>query len=126
MDVRFSGQTLLCQIGRVELERLSSGRAVDLVVSLPRHHAFRLSLRPSVMSGDRGWQLESDPTGIWITIPRTELEQLGQTTTFAERLVHDFPVTSSEHAQVILEVVPDTAAGERSVLEITPPHDVAE
>ena len=86
MDVRFSGQSLYCQITRSELARLSSGRALDLIVQLPRHHSFHLSLRPSPMSADRGgWQLDSDPTGIWMTVPRAELELLGQTTAFAER-----------------------------------------
>lgn len=122
MDVRFSGQALYCQISRAELERLASGRSVDLVVALPRHHSFRVSVRPSVMGADRGgWQLASDPTGTWLTIPRSELEQLGQTTAFAERLVHDFPVSPDVQIQVILEAVPDTQPEARSVLEITPP-----
>lgn len=121
MDVRFSGQTLYCQINRSELERLASGRAIDLVVQLPKHHSFRMSVRPSPMSADRGgWQLDSDPTGTWLTIPRSELELLGQTTTFAERLIRDFPVCDSEPVQVILEAVPDEDKDDRSVLEITP------
>lgn len=79
------------------------------------------------MSADRGgWQLESDPTGLWLTIPRAELEQLGQTETFAERLMHDFPVSSNQQMQVILEAVPDTQPDESSVIEITPPHDSPE
>jgi hypothetical protein len=120
VDVRFSGQALHCHIGRSELEVLASGRSVDLIVALPRHHSFRVSVRPSAISGDRGWQLDSDPTGTWLTIPRAELEQLGQTTTFAERLVHDFPVSPDVQIQVILEVVPDAQPEERAVLEITP------
>lgn len=121
MDVRFSGQALYCQISRVELERLASGRSVDLIVALPRHHAFRVSLRPSPMSGERGgWALDSDPTGIWVTLPRVELEQLGQTTTFAERLMHDFPVSPGQRVQVILAALPDTTPDETSVIEITP------
>ena len=121
MDVRFSGQALYCHISRSELERLVSGRSIDLQVSLPRNHTFRVSVRPSAMSAERGgWQLDSDPTGIWLTIPRAELEQLGQTTTFAERLIRDFPVAAGQQVQVILEAVPDAQIGERSVLEITP------
>ncbi|HEY5755170.1 MAG TPA: hypothetical protein VIU34_05070 [Steroidobacter sp.] len=121
MDVRFSGQALYCQISRAELATLTSGRSVDLIVSLPKHRTFRVSVRPSAMSADRGgWQLDSDPTGLWLTIPRAELEQLGQTETFAERLMRDFPVTSSQQIQVIVEAVPDAQPEERSVLEITP------
>jgi hypothetical protein len=73
------------------------------------------------MSADRGgWQLDSDPTGIWLTVPRAELELLGQTTTFAERLMRDFPVTANERLQVILEALPDEDKGDRSVIEIIP------
>lgn len=126
MDVRFSGQALFCQITRSELERLSSGRAIDLVVQLPKHHSFRVSVRPSPMSVDRGgWQLETDPTGIWLTIPRAELEPLGQTTTLAERLIHEFPVSDTERVQVFLEALPDQEKEDRTVLEITPVPDSA-
>jgi hypothetical protein len=115
---------MYCQISRTELETLLSGRSVDLIFSLPRHRQFRVSVRPSAMSADRGgWQLDSDPTGIWLTIPRAELAQLGQTETFAERLMREFPVSSSQQMQVILEAVPETKAEERSVIEITPPPD---
>lgn len=76
------------------------------------------------MSADRGgWQLDSDPTGLWLTIPRAELEQLGQTERFAERLMRDFPVSSNQAMKVILEAVPDAQPEERSVIEITPTHD---
>jgi hypothetical protein len=122
VDVRFCRQALYCHISRAELEVLASGRSVDLIVALPRHHTFRVSLRPSAMSGDRGWQLDSDPTGIWLTIPRPDLEQLGQTEAFAERLVHEFAVSPEERIQVILEAVPDGLPEERSVLEITLPQ----
>jgi hypothetical protein len=126
VDVRFSGQSLFCQITRSELERLASGRAIELVVQLPKHHSFRVSVRPSPMSADRGgWQLDSDPTGTWLTIPRAELELLGQTTTFAERLTRDFPVSDHEHVQVILEALPDEDKEDRSVIEITPHPDAA-
>lgn len=124
MDVRFSGQALYCHLSRAELARLTSGRSVDLHVALPRNHAFRVSVRPSNLGADRGgWQLESDPTGIWVTLPRTELEQLGQTESFAERLMHDFPLAANQQVQVILEFAPEVEAEPRSVLEITPPSD---
>lgn len=73
------------------------------------------------MSADRGgWQLDSDPTGLWLTIPRAELAQLGQTERFAERLMRDFPVSSTQQIQVILEAVPDSQPEALSVIEITP------
>lgn len=77
------------------------------------------------MGAERGgWQLDSDPTGIWLTVPRAELEPLGQTTTLAERLVHEFDISDAEKVQVFLEVLPDQEKGERTVLEITPAPDV--
>lgn len=78
------------------------------------------------MSADRGgWQLDSDPTGIWLTVPRVELQMFGQTTTFAERLTRDFPASDGQHVQVILEAVPDEDKDDRSVIEITPAPDNA-
>lgn len=121
MDVKFTGQALYCQITRSELERLLSGRAIELQVALPRNHIFRVSVRPAVMPADRGgWQLDSDPTGIWLTVPRDEIALLGQTTSFAERLMRDFPVSAKQNVQVILEALPDEEKVEGSVLEITP------
>lgn len=106
MEVRFSGQALYCQLSRAELDRLLSGRAIDLQVDLPRNHSFRVSVRPSVMTAERGgWQLDSDPTGLWLTVPRTEIELLGQTTVVAERLMREFEVSSGKNVQVVMEVV---------------------
>ena len=39
-----------------------------------------------------GWQLESDPTGIWITIPKTELQQLADSLPSREGIEHAFDV----------------------------------
>jgi hypothetical protein len=79
VNVQFSVESLRCRIERTELDRLLSGRAVSLEVPLPRNHVFRVSVRPGAIAADRGgWQLESDPTGIWLTVPRTELEALAQ------------------------------------------------
>lgn len=105
MEVRFAGQALYCQISRAELDRLLSGRAIELQVALPRSHNFRINVRPSALAADRGgWQLESDPTGIWLTAPRAEIELLGQTTAFSERLMREFEVSSDTKVQVVLEV----------------------
>ena|SRR5690349_4747426 len=127
MDVRITRSALYCQISRSELDLLVSGRAIELQLQLPRHHVFRVSVRPSVMPADRGgWQLDSDPTGIWITVPRADLELLGQTKTFAERLMHAFPLSSTQSMQVVLEAIPDEDLNlDRSVLEIKPHADEA-
>ena len=126
VDVRFTGQALYCQITRSELERLLSGRAVELQVALPRDHSFRISVRPSALPADRGgWQLDSDPTGIWVTIPRDDVAMLGQTTSFAERLMRDFVVSGNERVQVILEALAEDDLAEHSVIEVTPQSDDA-
>jgi len=121
MDVHFSGQALHCQMSRAELQRLSSGRSVELQVLLPRNHSFKISIRPTAIAADRGgWQLDSDPTGIWLTVPRAQVELLGQTTSFAERLMREFEVSPGERLQVILEVIADKEQLVGDVLEVTP------
>ena len=121
MDVHFAGQTLHCQLSRSELQRLATGRAVDLQVLLPRNHSFKITVRPSAMPAERGgWQLDSDPTGIWLSVPSTQIELLGQTESFSERLMRDFPVSGGGQVQVILEVISDAELPIGSVLEITP------
>jgi hypothetical protein len=97
---------MYCQINRADMDRLLSGRAIDLQVELPRNHSFRISVRPSALTADRGgWQLDSDPTGIWLTVPRAEIELLGQTTVVTERLMREFAVSTQKNVQVVMEVV---------------------
>ena len=71
MVVTFAAGAVSCRVTRTELERLLSGRAITLDVVLPREHRFRMNIRPASLNG---WQLESDPTGLWLSIPRTDLE----------------------------------------------------
>lgn len=75
MNIKFSSGAVRCRVSRAELERLLSGRAVTLEVPLPRNHVFRASVWPSATGN---WQLESDPTGIWITIPKSALQALSE------------------------------------------------
>jgi hypothetical protein len=75
MNIKFSTASVRCRVSRSELDRLLAGRAVALEVALPRNHVFRANLWPGAIGG---WQLESDPTGIWITIPKTELQALAE------------------------------------------------
>jgi hypothetical protein len=73
MVVTFAAGAVSCRVTRMELDRLLSGRAITLDVVLPREHRFRMNIRPASLNG---WQLESDPTGLWLSIPRTDLESL--------------------------------------------------
>ena len=44
-------------------------------------------MRPSALET---WQLESDPTGIWVSIPRAQLEAFGKTLPSKEGIEHGF------------------------------------
>jgi hypothetical protein len=87
MNIKFSNDAVRCRVSRAELDRLLSGRAVALEVPLPRNHVFRANVWPGAMGG---WQLESDPTGIWVTIPKTELQTLAESLPSKEGLEHEF------------------------------------
>ena len=60
---------------------------------LPRSHQFRANV--SVTSiGD--WQLDSDPTGLWLTLPRSAIEELLQELPRKEGLEHEFETNGSK------------------------------
>lgn len=87
MNIKLSQDTVRCRVSRAELERLLTGRAVTLTVPLPRSHVFRASVWPGAIGG---WQLESDPTGLWITIPKAELQRLADSLPSKEGLRFEF------------------------------------
>ncbi len=76
MKVRFTADSIRCRLSSAEFDQLAAGRAVELIVALPRNHAFKINVRPSALNQ---WQLESDPTGIWITVPATALKSFAET-----------------------------------------------
>jgi hypothetical protein len=100
MNVRFAAQSVRCRITHAELDRLMSGREVALEVPLPPAHTFRLTVRPAMIGS---WQLASDPTGIWLAVPRSELESLAQSLPSREGLARQFGAGASI-VQVSLEV----------------------
>ncbi len=87
MNVKFSTNHIRCRATRADLDRLLSGRALALEVALPRHHTFRVNVWPGAIGG---WQLESDPTGIWITIAKTELQALAESLPSKEGISKEF------------------------------------
>ena len=93
MNIKFSDGAVRCRVSRAELDRLLSGRAVALEVQLPRNHAFRANVWPGAMAG---WQLESDPTGIWITIPKAELQALSESLPSKEGIEQEFDATEGK------------------------------
>jgi hypothetical protein len=87
MKVRFSDQAIRCRTTSAELQQLLTGRAVALELCLPRDRKFRVNVRAAALET---WQLESDPTGIWLTIPRSQLQTLAQTLPSKTGIEHGF------------------------------------
>lgn len=87
MNVRFSDRAIRCRATTVELQHLLTGRAIGLELCLPRDRRFRVNVRPAAL---QTWQLESDPTGIWVSIPRSQLAELAKTLPSKEGLEHGF------------------------------------
>lgn len=101
MNVRFSEGAVRCRVTRAELERLLSGRAIELGVGLPRDHVFRMNVRPSTLEG---WRLDSDPTGLWLTVARDDLEWLFESLPNKEGLTRTFDAANGGKVQVSFEV----------------------
>jgi hypothetical protein len=100
MNVRFSEQAIRCRASSTELQQLLTGRSLLLELTLPRDGRFRGSVRPAALET---WQLESDPTGIWIAIPRSQLQALAETLPSKEGIERSFE-TAQGGLTVIFEV----------------------
>ena len=87
MNVRFSEQAIRCRATSAELQQLLTGRALALELCLPRDRKFRVSVRPAALET---WQLDSDPTGIWVAIPRSQLQALAETVPSREGIQRSF------------------------------------
>jgi hypothetical protein len=87
MNVRFSEQAIRCRASAAELQQLLTGRALTLELSLPRDRRFRVNVRPAALET---WQLDSDPTGIWIAIPHSQLQALAETVPSKEGIERSF------------------------------------
>jgi hypothetical protein len=87
MNVRFSEQAIRCRATAAELQQLLTGRALALELCLPRDRQFRVNVRPAALET---WQLDSDPTGIWIAIPRSQLQALAETVPSKEGIERGF------------------------------------
>lgn len=101
MNIKFSHDAVRCRVSRSELDRLLGGRAIALEVPLPRNHLFRANVWPGAMGG---WQLESDPTGIWITIPKAELQSLAESLPSKEGIEQEFDTLTDAKVKVSFEV----------------------
>lgn len=101
MNARLSEGAVRIRVTRSEFDILLSSRALTLEVALPRNHTFRINVRPAPVGH---WTLDSDPTGLWITIPRAELETLSQALPSRGGLEHPFELTNGGSVLVSFEV----------------------
>ncbi len=100
MNLRFAQHSIRIRTTADEFAQLHAGKALGLEVPLPRGHAFRAKVNQS-NTGD--WQFDSDPTGMWLSIPRIELDHLAQALPSKEGVVHSFGTNHGE-LQISLEV----------------------
>ena len=101
MNIRFADHSVRCRATNVELASLLSGQAIALELTLPRDHVFRANVRPSPLGQ---WQLDSDPTGLWLTIPGAELRSLSESLPSRFGLEHRFELASGGYVTVSFEV----------------------
>ncbi|HEX2583808.1 MAG TPA: hypothetical protein VHL14_01660 [Steroidobacteraceae bacterium] len=100
MNFRFAANSIRVRISSDELSQLRDGRALSLEVCLTGHHVFKARLS---LSTDSQWHFDSDPTGMWMTVPRTEIEALTASLPSKEGIEHSFE-TSRNELVVSLEV----------------------
>ena len=101
MNVRFSAGAVRCRVTQAELAELLRSGSLKLLVALPRNHHFQVSVRAAVLPT---WQLDSDPTGLWIEIPRTQIAELSTALPSREGITHVFDLGSGEQVQLSFEV----------------------
>jgi hypothetical protein len=100
MNLRFDTHSIRIRVSNDEFQRLQAGKSLGLDVSLPHGHAFRAKVN---RSNNSDWQFDSDPTGLWLSIPRVELDGLAQALPSKEGVVHAFGTHHGE-LQITLEV----------------------
>jgi hypothetical protein len=101
MNVRLADHSVRCRATNAELAILLSGRAIALELALPRDHVFRVNVRPSPLGQ---WQLDSDPTGLWLTIPTSALQELADSLPSRFGLEHRFELPADGYVVVNFEV----------------------
>ncbi|MGD9842547.1 MAG: hypothetical protein AB7F79_04685 [Steroidobacteraceae bacterium] len=100
MNLRFAANSIRVRVTTEEFADLCKGKSMGLDVLMPRGHAFRLKLNPSSAAE---WRFDSDPTGLWLGVPRTELIGLAQQLPSRQGITHGFATGHSE-LQISLEV----------------------
>ena len=98
MNLRFAAHSIRVRVAAEEFTQLHNGKALSLDVPLPRGHVFRAK----VTQGHE-WLFDTDPTGMWLTVPHDELMALAADLPSKEGITHGFATDHGE-LQVSLEV----------------------
>ena len=101
MNLRLSDDGVRFRVTKTELTQLLAGRAISLELALPRDHVFRANVRPAMLNQ---WQLATDPTGLWLTIPSVDLKALSESLPSRKGLEHAFELTNGSPVIVTFEV----------------------
>ncbi len=101
MNIRLAPGELRIAITRTELDQLRARRAILLELALPRQHVMRVSVT-AVAVGD--WQLDSDPTGVWLAIPRRDLESFATEPGAGPSVVRHFDTNDGRPVTLVLQV----------------------
>jgi len=101
MNVRFSDRHIRFRVQRHEFELLLTGRSLALDVPMPGAHRFCASVNATPLGQ---WQISSDPTGLWLSIPRAALEDLQLSQPRKEGVEHVFATSAGSPLAVVFEV----------------------
>ena len=100
MNFRFASRSIRIRISDDEFSQLRSSKTLSLEVALPGHHIFKARVS---IAADSDWHFESDPTGMWISVPRAEIDALADGLPSKEGIEHSFE-TFKENLLISLEV----------------------
>lgn len=101
MNVRFAPQEVRFRVARGEFDQLHAGRALVMNVTLPGQHAFQASIAPDRFGA---WRLDSDPTGLWLALPKASLDSFAEGVPSAEGIEHRFELANGGFVNVVFEV----------------------
>lgn len=100
MNMRFSENSIRLRVSNDEFEQMRLGKTMSLEVPLPRGHKFRCKLN---VAANGHWLFDSDPTGLWVSVPRRELNSLAEALPSKDGIAHAFATNEGE-LNVSLEV----------------------
>ncbi len=101
MNIRFAPREVRFRVTRDELNQLLAGRSLALHVALTGHHEFQ-----ATVAADRlgTWRFDSDPTGLWLTLPRKDLEPFADGAPTAAGLEYGLDLPDGQRLELSFEV----------------------